>query len=699
MSEPRKDRSQPDRGITRRDFLDGVAISAAGLAAAAAAPNLTGAEAALAGHSGRLPRGYYPPTSTGITGEPDRPIADVLSIDGPPNPEHVHSTDGGPGIRPASVHDVDGDYDLLVVGAGASGLAAAKWYQDRFGADSRILIVDPLPDFGGHSHRNEFHIPDASNGGADVMLLRNGGTVNLDSVGAWNKPQGGVPPSIPGSYGQPALDMLAFCGVDPNNFPNSRGPGIPASLGLRQVLLFPAADWGRDYVVAAKQSGESWPTFLARTPYSPEAQSGIARIMTDDSTDWIALKDGPKSDQEKKAILARITYKRYLMDYVGVTEEATGYLQRTSHGLFGAGIQAVQAGDTWALGNPGFDGLVLNNDPFPGIGRTAQQDMMPNAEPTVAWPDGNSSLLRLLVSKLIPEVFADVNGARPTQDTVLIAQADYTQLDRRRNAVRIRLNHTVVDVVAAHGRNRLAEITYVPTGSDGRKGERVRARHVVMACWNRVTARLVRGLPRRQVEALDYARKVPLIYCRVGVRNWHAFADAKISSVSPRGNSLFFDNTTLSAGAEFGSSYGPTPNNPDQPATLALTCTPDDPTVLTQLESYERGREKMLQMTFDDYERIIVDVIDRTVNRSGGDFEPERDIESIMLNRWNYGYAYELCSTFDPSLFGPVSGQPQVRGRQPFANVAIANSDSGAFAYTHSAINEAHRAVQDLPSR
>ena len=48
-------------------------------------------------------------------------------------------------------------------------------------------------------------------------------------------------------------------------------------------------------------------------------------------------------------------------------------------------------------------------------------------------------------------------------------------------------------------------------------------------------------------------------------------------------------------------------------------------------------------------------------------------------------------------MYGPVSRQPQVRGRKPFRNVSIANSDSGAFAYTHSAINEAYRAVQDLP--
>jgi spermidine dehydrogenase len=162
------------------------------------------------------------------------------------------------------------------------------------------------------------------------------------------------------------------------------------------------------------------------------------------------------------------------------------------------------------------------------------------------------------------------------------------------------------------------------------------------------------------VRALDCARKVPLIYCRVGLPNWLVFADAKISSVAPRGDRLLFDSTSLAAGAVFGSAYGPTPNTPAQPATLSLTCTPDDPKQLTQLAS------------------------------------DERDIASIMLTRWNYGYAYELCSTFDPSIFGPVSGQPQFRARQPFANVSIANSDSGAFAYAHSAIDEAFRAVQDL---
>jgi spermidine dehydrogenase len=691
-------------GITRRDFLDGVAITGAGLAAAAAAPHLTGAEAALAS-GGRhkpkpLPPGYYPPTSTGLTGTPDDVVRNTIKVDGLPNQRDVHSTRGGPGIFAWPHDDHEQTYDCVIVGAGASGLAAAKFYRDRFGEDSKILILDPLPDFGGHSHRNEFHVPNQAAGGADVMILRNGGTVNLDSIGTWNETTGGLL-DIPGEYGQPALDMLEFCGVDWENFPSTSTPGIPASYGMRQMLLFPSKDWGEDHVVQNRtepNTVEGWTAFMARTPYSAAARAAIVRIQTDQTTDWIALEHGPRTDQEKKAILSRLSYREYLMKYVGAPEQAVIQYQRLGHGLLGAGAQAVSAGDMWALGNPGFNGLGLNGDFFPGIGRTPQFALSPNADPSPTWPDGNASLLRLLVGKLIPGTIGDVDGAPPTQENIVKAAADYTKLDRPGNAVRIRLNSFVHRVKPGEKGRRghdLAKVDYLLDG----KSRRVEARHVVMACWNRVTAQIVEDLPRKQVEGLCYARKVPLIYGRAALNNWQAFADAKINNVSPRGNSLFWDSLSLAAGARFGSAYGPTPNQPPAaPASISFTVVATDHKATPQLAAYEGGRKRLLEMSFRDLERALIDVIDRTVNKSGGDFEPERDIHSIMINRWNYGYAHELTSVWDKSLYGPVAKQPQVIGRQPYRNVSVANSDSAAFAYTHSAINEGYRSVQDLPN-
>jgi spermidine dehydrogenase len=687
-------------GITRRDFLDGVAITAAGLAAAAAAPHLSGAEALAAsrGHGPRpLPPGYHPPTETGLKGQPDDVVRQIMKIDGPPNPRDVHSTDGGPGIHVRRVVDSDETYDCVIVGAGASGLAAAKYYRDRFGEDSRILLLDPLPDFGGHSHRNEFHV-------GPQTLIKNGGTVNLDTVTSWNQTTGGLQ-DIPGSYGQPSVDMLEYLGVDAFNFPSTSGPGIPSSYGLRAMVLFPARDWGgTDTLVPNRTGAQSWPDWLATTPWSPAAREGIARIQTDVTTDWIALKHGPKSIPEKKAILSRLTQKRYYMDYIGVPEQAIRQYQRNGHSLLGAGAQAVSAGDMWALGAPGFEGLGLNFDPFPGIGRTPQMGLQEGAEdsPSPTWPDGNSSLLRLLMNRLIPGAVSSPGGAALDQENVVNAVTDYSKLDRRANSVRIRLNSLVFRVKPGgtrhrHGdrRKRLAEVDYLIDGE--RHGRRVRATHVVMACWNRVTAHILDDLPRSQVKDLCYARKTPLIYGRAALNNWQAFADAKVASVSPRGNSLFWDSTSLQAGQRFGAAYGPTPNTPDQPAVLNFTVVPTDHDATPQLAAYEGGRRRLLQMSFRDLERALIDVIDRSVNRSGGDFEPQRDIHSIMINRWNYGYAHELTSVWDPSLYGPWTNQPQVKGRRPLRNVSIANSDSAAFAYTHSAINEGYRAVQDLP--
>jgi hypothetical protein len=82
---------------------------------------------------------YYPPTQTGLKGQPDDVVSQFVALDGKPNQKDVHSTRGGTGIKVKRIQDTGEVYDCVIVGAGASGLAAAKFYQDRFGPDSKIL--------------------------------------------------------------------------------------------------------------------------------------------------------------------------------------------------------------------------------------------------------------------------------------------------------------------------------------------------------------------------------------------------------------------------------------------------------------------------------------------------------------------------------------------------------------------------------
>jgi spermidine dehydrogenase len=316
-----------------------------------------------------------------------------MRIDGRPNPDDVHSTRGGRGFEPRREVDTHEEYDCVIVGAGASGLAAAKYYRDRFGDDSRILLLEAMDDYGGHSARNRFEVPSAS---GQVSLIRNAGTVNLDSVGTWNQTTGGLM-DLPGTYGQPALDLLEFCGVDINAFPDNVTSSIPSSFGLRPMLLFPSLDWGTDTLARNRNepnTAAGWTAFVNRLPYSQAAKEAIVRIQTDDSTDWIAAKHGSLTETERRDLITRITYKQYLMDYLGAPEEAVVQYQRTSHALLGAGVQAVSAVDMWLLGQPGFDGALLG-DPvdaaFPGVGRTPQMGAKAVIDPTLFWPDGNAT--------------------------------------------------------------------------------------------------------------------------------------------------------------------------------------------------------------------------------------------------------------------------------------------------------------------
>lgn len=697
------------RPITRRQYLDGMAIGAAGLAAAAASPGLTGAQAATMSRPiAPLPiaPGYYPPRSTGITGQPDSVIDGIVQIDGFPNPTDVHDASGGPGIRQPSFNTGE-TYDVVIVGAGISGLSAAKYYRDRFGPDAKILLVDPLPDFGGHAHRNEFVTPNAVTG-VDQMQLRTGGAVNLDSPYTWSETSGAfldVPPS------DAALEILDYLGVDLAAFPSTSGPGTPtAAYGLAGYLLFPREEWGVDSVQRTRglpgegNTEAGWRAFVDRLPYSAAAKDAIVRIQTDSTTDWIAAKHGAGLTPEQRVhLLTTISYKQWLMDYLGAPEEAIREYQRGSHSLLGAGAQATSAVDNWLLERAGFSDALGLPDPtgladtgFPGVGRTPQMAWRSGTDlpGSRAWPDGNASVARLLVSRLIPQTFPD---GQPNVENVVTARCDYTRLDQGGSPVRLRLNSLVYRVVPGGARGGVAKIEYQDTRTGG--AHFVHARHVVMACWHRVTAQVVQGLPQQQVEDLSYARKVPLIYARASLNNWRAFADSGVSSISPRGDSQIWDSINLTMGQRFGSVYGPTPNSPDQPAILNFNVVTTGHDATPQLGAYEVGRQKLLELSFEDLEGGLYDMIDRTVNARGGDFDPERDVDEIMVNRWNYGYAHELTSLWDPSLYGRYEDQPHRRAIAPFRNVTIANSDSQAFAYFHSAVQEGYRAVQDLTGR
>ena len=97
-------------------------------------------------------------------------------------------------------------------------------------------------------------------------------------------------------------------------------------------------------------------------------------------------------------------------------------------------------------------------------------------------------------------------------------------------------------------------------------------------------------------------------------------------------------------------------------------------------------------MTFEDFEREVRTVLDGMLAPAGLDVQD--DILAITVNRWPHGYAYGYLDLWDPEW--PDGEAPHENARRPFGNITIANSDAGAEASTHCAIDEARRAVGEL---
>jgi spermidine dehydrogenase len=628
------------RTIARRDFLNGFALT---VGASLAAPTQIWAEAFGLPSSpldSNAEAADYPPAKTGLRGSHEGSW------------EVAHALRDGKKWGSATP-DAE-SYDLIIVGAGISGLAAAYFYRQQAGPKARILILDNHDDFGGHATRNEFQF-----GGR--RLLGYGGTQSITG---------------PNLYSEEAKHLFRDLGIETKRFESYYDREFFSSRGLSAGVFFDKETFGADRLVA-NLGQPSWPEFLARTPLSQAAQKDIARLYSE-KVDYLP----GKNPAEKKNYLARTSYKDFLLNDAKVHPDIIPFFQSSTYGLYGVGIEAVPAGDLAGLRfHPGFQGMDLSGPPGPGIGlEVTSQDNEPYI---YHFPDGNASVARLLVRTLIPG-----SASGHTMEDIVLAKMDYSKLDAPNSSVRIRLNSTAVNVRNLGDRSKAhgVEITYVRNG----EAHSVRGAACILACWNMLIPYLCPEIPDKQKEALAYGVKVPLVYTNVLIRNRSAFERLKIKSASCPGS--YFSDVELDFPVSMGG-YRYSEKTED-PCVLHLQHVPCSPG-LPARDQQRVGRMKLYTTKFESFERIIREQLGRML--SFGGFEPARDIQAITVNRWPHGYAYEYNSLYDPEW--PAGQSPCEIGRQPLGCIHIANSDAGAFAYTNEAIDQAWRAVQELAGK
>jgi spermidine dehydrogenase len=560
--------------------------------------------------------------------------------------------------RLGAATDTGEAYDLVVVGGGLSGLAAAYFFRKLQGPHAKILILDNHEDFGGHATRNEFRL-----GGRTLLI--NGGTINIEDFGA---------------YDEPSQQLIRELGIDVERYPEFVDEELYASLGLGQGVFFDKETFGVDRLVTGGRelgwwgvslpvTGERklrWRKFLTKTPLSERARSDIARLY-EERVDYLP----GLSLEEKKLALQRMSYRDFLTDVVGVHEDAIPYLQALSTGYWAIGIDALPALACLYSGFPGYQG-------FEGIPKRER-----SREAYFRFPDGNASIARLLVRSLIPGV-----APGKSMEDIVTARFDYARLDREETPVRIRLNSTAIRVrnVPDGQKPEAVEITYVRGG----KPQQVRGRSCVLACYNMMVPHLCPELPEPQREALSYALKAPLVYTQVLIRDWKSFERLGLESAYCPGSY----HTSVRLGPPVSMGEYRCPRTPDEPMVLQLLRVPLKPG-LPAPEQWKIGRKEWAP--FEAYEREVRDQLGRML--SAGGFDPARDIEAITVNRWSHGYAYGYDPATDEVDF--LSDWPEeklnyLRARRPFGRIAIANSDAAANAMTEAAIGEAHRAVREI---
>ncbi len=612
--------------ITRRDFVQ----------ASATVPPLLAAGSSKAAPASSA----YPPSLQGMRG----------SHDGSFEAAHELARDGRTDWRP--IQDTEEHYDLIVVGAGVSGLSAAYFFRKQ-NPDARILVLDNHDDFGGHAKRNEF----TANGRS---VIGYGGSQSMEA---------------PSEYSDTASQLLKELAVDTDAFYDYFDQEFFKNHGLSAGIYFDKATYGRETFVPASdlvsfigfdQSQPSLSDSIDKMPLSDQARAELRDLVDrrEDKVPDVGLSD-------LAGYLSSKTYEKFLREDVGVqSEQLVAMLRRLTTGYFGYGTDITPAMDAMAFGLPGITKLGV-----PGakwlLGLLAGA-----GEPYIFhFPDGNASIARALVRSLIPTLST---SAKP--EDLLHARFDYALLDRSENSARIRLSSTAVQV-KDHGSK--VDVHY----RHGSNSYKASADKVVLACYNAMIPYLCPDLPTEQKQALAQAVKIPLVYTNVVLNNWRALkAQHMAMAYTPSAfhSYCMVDFPVSLPGYDFAKTV-------DDPIALHFSEALIQPGLPPKDQS-RVGRARLLGTSFEEIERDVRTTL--TGILSPGGFDPARDIAGITVNRWPHGYAYTPMPLFDPDY--PAGQAPHEIGRRTVGNIAIANSDAGARAYLDEAIDQAHRAVSEL---
>jgi spermidine dehydrogenase len=546
---------------------------------------------------------------------------------------------------PANAIETRELYDLIVVGGGISGLAAALFFQRQAGSGRKILVLDNHSIFGGEAKRNELVVDGhrlMAHQGSAVFFVQYPHSFLArfyESIGLPNprlKYQRWAGPARELPLGHTPYEMLD---KEPETYAFFFGNKFGHRPGM--WLMDP---WGKQ---------------LQGAPISETARAELLR--------W---RQGPREPQprpkyhgdEISRFLDTITIEENLIRQYGISRETIRtFLSPVEGGGSGLGPDVLSAYADYAA------------DMLHPLESGDDTDQM--------FPGGNTGFARLMVKTLIP---ASIPGPH-TVAAVCRNPVNFAALDRPGSPARIRLNSTAVWVKhdGEPANSQLVSIAYLVDG----KLYRLKAKTVVMAGGSWTTKHIIRDLPPTHRNAYAQFYRSPCMMVNVALRNWRFLYKMGITGwrwFEGMGNYTEVRKTATVGGDEAVIS-------PDSPVVLCLKHLYSSPG-LAIAEQGNRGRGEMLSTSFRDYELQIRQQFNDMFAPQG--FDVRRDIAGIILNRWGHAYLNP-----QPGFFFGENGRPAAREilrAAPFGRIAFANTDLAGIMDHRSSILEAQRAVGQL---
>ena len=576
------------------------------------------------------PAGHYPPALTGLRGD----------AQGSNTAAHGLAFGGQLPDMPGAVSE---RYDLVVVGAGLSGLAAAFLYR-KARPDARILIVDNHDDFGGHAQRNEFRVDGR-------LLITYAGSESLFAPAS--------------NFSRDVHGLLEDLGVDYRKLGRYFQQDLyEGKRGLGSGVFFSEAVFGRAAVVPqapdmedARQAAAA----IARFPLPEADRRALVRLYTDPD-DHLRGKGASFAE--------RTSYHDFLKTTVGLSDRAVAYLNDLCTEDWARNGRALSVSEAWSAGLSGTQNLGLEGEVGPD---GDLDDRWAADEPYIYhFPDGNASIARL--RRLIP-------AAAPghTMEDIVLAPFDYGALDRPGSPVRLRLGHTVLRI-----ENRDDGVAVACTENSGGQLRRIQAKQCIFAGHAALAARIMPGLPGRQHDALAGNIRGVMLYAKVALKNTRAFQKLGVHELYAPASPyvlLKLDEPVSMGGYRC-------PQTADEPAVLHgvrvyLQDTAPDARLMQR-----GGRAELLALDHEQLEAELREQL-RAVFALAGENADEA-IAAMTINRWAHGYSYFQARLWDSDQATRAAIHAM---QQPAGQIFLAGSDTAQEPYLHGAIDQAVRAV------